>query len=103
MKTRCRTALIALATCVGVATPVAAADPGVALIGVGAVPGSALDRSGLEGESICKADDSSVCVDQATLGGFGSAMTYTGHDNADAAARPRGASREPLRLVLHLR
>ena len=45
-----------------------AAQPGVTFIGVGFIPGDALDRSGLAGESICQRDDASVCIDQATAG-----------------------------------
>jgi hypothetical protein len=90
MKTRYRTTLTTLAILVCSAPPVMAANPGVSLIGVGFIPGNALDKSGLQGALICDADDSSVCVDQATLGGVGSGLTYTGHDNVFIAANDRG-------------
>jgi hypothetical protein len=69
---------------------VLAANPGVTLIGVGVVPGSGFDKSGLEGALICSLDDGTRCTDQATLGGFGSGMAYTGHDNVFLAANDRG-------------
>jgi hypothetical protein len=71
-------------------SPVLAADPGVTLIGTGFIPGNAFDRSGLEGMVICSLDAPGTCTDQATLGAFGSAMTYTGHDNVFIAANDRG-------------
>lgn len=64
-------------------------DPGITLVGLGFVPGSALDRSGLQG-TICQASDASTCIDQRTLGGFGSAFTYTGHDNVFLGVPDRG-------------
>jgi hypothetical protein len=67
-----------------------AANPGVTLVGVGAVAGTALDRSGLDGQSICSADNIASCIDQATLGGFGSAVAYTGFDNVFVAVPDRG-------------
>lgn len=67
-----------------------AADPGVSFIGMGLVDGSALDRSGLDGQPICRIGSSTDCIDQATLGGFGSGMTYTGHDNVFLAVPDRG-------------
>ena len=39
---------------------------------------------------ICQIDDPENCIDQATLGGFGSALTYTGHDNVFLAVPDRG-------------
>ena len=60
-------------TLLGAAVTVSAVNPGVALIGIGFVPGSTLDLSGLAGEKICQRDDESVCIDQATFGGLGSA------------------------------
>lgn len=72
------------------ALTLSASDRGVTLIGMGLVPGDALDRSGLAGQSICQRDDSAVCIDQATFGGFGSALAYTGHDNVFIAAPDRG-------------
>src|SRR5262249_6683991 len=63
-------------------------DTGVTLIGKGTIPGDALDLSGLQG-LIC--DFNGVnCQDRATFGGFGSALTYTGHDNVFLAVPDRG-------------
>ena len=67
-----------------------AADPGVTFIGQGVVAGSALDRSGLAGQQICQADDPETCIDQATLGGFGSGLTFTGYDDVFVAVPDRG-------------
>jgi hypothetical protein len=67
-----------------------AADPGVTLIGVGSIPGTALDKSGLAGQSICKVDDASSCIDQATFGGFGSALAHSGFDRIFVAVPDRG-------------
>src|SRR5262245_32308939 len=67
----------------------AAAQTGVTLIGKGAVPGTALDKSGLEG-NICQAGVPTNCIPKATLGGFGSAVAYTGQDNVYIAAPDRG-------------
>ena len=66
------------------------ADPGISFVGMGLVPGDALDRSGLAGQPICQRDDASVCIDQATLGGFGSAIAYAGHGNVFLTAPDRG-------------
>lgn len=68
----------------------AAADPGVTLIGVGAIPGDALDLSGLQGVICQRGGVAPVCIDQATLGGQGSALAYTGHDNVFLAVPDRG-------------
>jgi hypothetical protein len=67
-----------------------AADLGVSLIGIGLIPGNALDKSGLAGQPICQKDTPSVCIDQATLGGLGSAVTYSGFDNLFLATPDRG-------------
>ena len=40
--------------------------------------------------SICQRDDATVCIDQATLGGFGSAVTYTGFGDVFLAVPDRG-------------
>ena len=69
---------------------ISAANPGVTLIGTGFIRGDALDRSGLAGKSICQKDDETVCIDQATLGGLGSGVTYTGFDNVFIATPDRG-------------
>jgi hypothetical protein len=66
-----------------------AVTPGVEYIGRGSVSGSALDKSGLAGE-ICQAGNLSNCVPKSILGGFGSDVTYTGHDNVFIAAPDRG-------------
>jgi hypothetical protein len=67
-----------------------AADPGVTLIGQGLVPGSTLDLSGLAGQAICQRDDPATCIDQATLGGFGSGLTFTGYDDVFLMVPDRG-------------
>lgn len=67
-----------------------AANPGVSLIGVGFVPGTALDASGLARRSICQVDDAANCIDQATLGGFGSAVAYTGFNDVFLTVPDRG-------------
>jgi hypothetical protein len=90
MKHIARASLATLALAFGSAVPALAADPGVTLIGVGSVLGTAFDKSGLQGRTICKLDDPSTCTDQATLGGFGSGMSYTGHDDVFIAVNDRG-------------
>ncbi len=67
-----------------------AADPGVTFVGQGLVPGNALDLSGLTGQPICQIADPDTCIDQATLGGFGSGLTFTGHDDVFLAVPDRG-------------
>ena len=71
------------------ASALLAADAGVTLIGVGAVPGDSLDLSGQDG-FICDRSDSTSCIPRATLGGWGSGLTYTGHDNVYLAVPDRG-------------
>jgi len=66
-----------------------AATPGITLIGKGLVNGTALDKSGLTG-TICQAGVPTNCVPKAIFGGFGSDLTYTGHDNVFIAAPDRG-------------
>ncbi len=68
---------------------VSAVTPGVSLVGRGTVSGSALDKSGLTGD-ICQAGSPENCVPKAILGGFGSALTSTGHDNVFIATPDRG-------------
>ena len=63
--------------------------PGITLIGKGVVNGNALDTSGLTG-NICQAGPPANCVPKAIFGGFGSDITYTGHDNVFLAAPDRG-------------
>jgi len=66
-----------------------AVTPGVTLVGKGTVAGNASDKSGLTG-SICQASAPANCVSKSILGGFGSDITYTGHDNVFIAAPDRG-------------
>lgn len=66
-----------------------ALTPGITLVGKGVVSGSALDTSGLAG-NICQASALANCVPKAIFGGFGSDLTYTGHDNVFIAAPDRG-------------
>src|SRR4029453_19547183 len=66
-----------------------ALTPGITLVGKGVVSGSALDTSGLAG-NICQAGAPANCVPKAIFGGFGSDLTYTGHDNVFIAAPDRG-------------
>ena len=67
----------------------AVAPAGIELVGIGYIPGNALDKSGLTG-NICQASAPANCVPKAVLGGFGSALAYTGHDNVFLAAPDRG-------------
>jgi hypothetical protein len=66
-----------------------ALTPGITLVGKGVVSGSALDTSGLAG-NICQQGAPANCVPKAIFGGFGSDLTYTGHDNVFIAAPDRG-------------
>src|SRR5262245_45033229 len=66
-----------------------ASEPGITFIGRGEIPGSLLDKSGLSG-SICQTGNPANCILNATLGGLGSAVTYTGFDNVYLAAPDRG-------------
>ena len=72
-----------------VATPWGAPPPVVTLIGKGVIDSALLDKSGLKG-SICQAGAPANCVPKAILGGLGSDITYTGHDNVFIAAPDRG-------------
>ncbi len=84
-------AVISLTTatlCFSAPNPLAL-TPGITLIGKGVVSGSALDTSGLAG-NICQASAPANCVPKAIFGGFGSDLTYTGHDNVFIAAPDRG-------------
>src|SRR5262245_17325428 len=63
--------------------------PGVELVGTGLIPGTGHDKSGLDGQ-ICNALAPASCVPADILGGFGSDLTYTGHDNVYIAAPDRG-------------
>ena len=62
---------------------------GITMIGQGFVSGAATDESGLTGV-ICQAGAPANCVSKAIFGGFGSDVTYTGHDNVFVAAPDRG-------------
>src|SRR5215510_10890965 len=62
---------------------------GIMLIGKGLVPGTSLDKSRLTG-NICQTGNPANCVPAALFGGFGSALTYTGHNNVYIAAPDRG-------------
>src|SRR5499426_443870 len=89
--------LIALFVVVGLAVstlsvPVAcsgAVPLGITLIGKGSIDASGLDKSGLQG-NICQASVPTNCVPKANFGGFGSDLTYTGHDDVFIAAPDRG-------------
>ncbi len=83
----CRKA--ALAAVALAASSLWAADPGVTFIGRGQIAGNALDSSGLTG-NICSIDIPANCIDKKTLGGFGSAITYTGHNGVFLATPDRG-------------
>ena len=72
-----------------VATPWGAPPPAITLVGKGAIAGDSLDKSGLTG-NICQAGAPANCVPKAILGGLGSDITYTGHDNVFIAAPDRG-------------
>ena len=64
--------------------------PAISFIGTGLISGELLDKSGLAGDSICQADNAANCIDQATFGGFGSALAYTGFDSVFVAVPDRG-------------
>src|ERR1044072_2341717 len=84
-------AVISLTTatlCFSAPTP-PVSTPGMTVVGKGLVSGSALDTSGLAG-NICQAGAPANCVPKAIFGGFGSDLTYTGHDNVFIAAPDRG-------------
>lgn len=70
-------------------TNLQAATPGVTLIGKGQIPGFALDTSGLKG-FICQDGNPTNCIPKAILGGFGSALTYTGYNDVYIATPDRG-------------
>jgi hypothetical protein len=90
MKQRWRAGLVAGFLVAVAVMPLSAADKGVTLIGVGYVPATILDKSGLQNQPICMRDDQTVCIDHATLGGFGSALAFTGHDDVFVAVPDRG-------------
>ena len=63
--------------------------PGISLIGKGVISGATLDTSGLTG-NICQSSAPANCVPKAIFGGFGSDISYTGHDDVFIAAPDRG-------------
>lgn len=84
-------AILALTTstlCIPAVNP-PALTPGITLIGKGVVSGTSLDQSGPLGD-ICQQGAPANCVPKAILGGFGSDLAYTGHDNVFIAAPDRG-------------
>ena len=87
MSNRLKAALAATAVATVVVS--ASAPAGIELVARGAISGSALDKSGLTG-SICSTLVPANCIPQAVLGGLGSAIAYTGHDNVYVAAPDRG-------------
>ncbi len=66
-----------------------AATPGITLIGKGTLSGATLDTSGLKGK-ICQDGNPANCLPKAILGGFGSALAYTGFYDVFIAAPDRG-------------
>lgn len=82
-------ALLTLAVVAFNVSSLRAATPGITLIGKGLVDGSALDKSGLKGK-ICQDGNPDNCIPKAILGGFGSAITYTGFNDVFIAAPDRG-------------
>src|SRR5262245_28243004 len=82
-------AVLTLAVFMLNASSIWAATPGITLIGKGTVSGAALDTSGLRG-NICQEGNPANCIPKAILGGFGSALTYTGYFDVFIAAPDRG-------------
>ena len=80
-------ALTLFASTISFSAPVL--QPDITLIGKGVVSGAALDTSGLTG-NICQTGAPANCVPKAIFGGFGSDISYTGHDNVFIAAPDRG-------------
>jgi hypothetical protein len=84
-----RVMTLTILACCGTAAH-AAPDAGVQLVGRALVSGTALDKSGLDGLPICRLGEPDVCIDQATFGGWGSGLTYSGSDSVFLAAPDRG-------------
>lgn len=82
-------AIVTVSLCFPAPRAPQALTPGITLIGKGVVSGMALDKSGLTGVN-CQAGTPANCVPKAIFGGFGSDLTYTGHDNVFIAAPDRG-------------
>ena len=87
--TRCVRWALAATLLLCASSLLASAPPGIELVGIGYISGDAIDKSGLAG-SICQAGAPANCVPKSVLGGFGSALAYTGHDNVFVAAPDRG-------------
>jgi hypothetical protein len=85
----CGLTLFASTVSLSAPAPAPALTPGITLVGKGVVSGAALDTSGLTG-NICQASAPANCVPKSIFGGFGSDLTYTGHDNVFIAAPDRG-------------
>lgn len=81
--------ITSLAVILAVATPWGAPPSAIALVGKGIIGGALLDKSGLTGV-ICQEGVPDNCVPKAVLGGLGSDIAYTGHDNVFIAAPDRG-------------
>jgi len=86
---RIRGIFLAVVVLFGSTPGVTPPSEGITLIGKGLVPGTSLDKSRLTGD-ICQAGNPANCVPAALFGGFGSALTYTGHNNVYIAAPDRG-------------
>jgi hypothetical protein len=84
-----RSLFLAVLILFGSTLVVTSQSAGITLIGKGLVAGTSLDKSRLTG-NICQAGNLTNCVPQALFGGFGSALTYTGHNNVYIAAPDRG-------------
>lgn len=66
-----------------------ASEPGITFVGRGEIPGNQADKSGLPG-IICQLGNPANCIPNTTLGGLGSALTYTGFDDVFIAVPDRG-------------
>jgi phytase-like protein len=86
---RIRGIVLVIVTLFGTTLGITPPPVGITLVGKGLVPGTALDKSRLTG-NICQAGNLTNCVPQTLFGGFGSALTYTGHNNVYIAAPDRG-------------
>jgi len=86
---RIRSIVLAVVTLFSSTAGVTPPPAGITLIGKGLVPGTSLDKSSLTG-NICQTGNPTNCVPAALFGGFGSALTYTGHNNVYIAAPDRG-------------
>src|SRR5262245_19235944 len=87
-KLRALVVIVPLALVLGAGTALAEV-PGVELVGTGTVPGNGHDLSGLDGR-LCNQLNTAACVPADILGGFGSDLAYTGHDDVYMAAPDRG-------------